>query len=298
VSTLPPRLVVVHRRSELTELVERHGTRGQAEFFLRSRGRSLAAVQRGHDLLDEALRTVRGLAPRLWRRGDVERGDLDRFGFEEQDVVVVVGPDGLVANTAKYLDGQPVLGVDPEPGANAGILVRHRAGRRLARLLLAAGSGAAPTQHWSMVRATLDDGQALDALNEVYVGHPSHQSARYQLAVGAGAERQSSSGLIVATGGGATGWAASVNRDLRDPLDLPGPEDPRLAWFVREAWPSPATGTTLTHGLLDGDATLSVVVASDTLAVFGDGIETDHLTPTWGQRVEVGLSPRRLALVA
>ncbi len=40
-----------------------------------------------------------------------------------------------------------------------------------------------------MVRAELDDGQALLALNEVFVGHASHQSARYTIAY-AGARRR------------------------------------------------------------------------------------------------------------
>jgi NAD kinase len=297
VGTLPPRLIVVHRRSELTELLERHGTRGQAEFFLRSRGRTLEEVQRRHDLLADALATVRASAPDRWRRGDVERGDLDRFGFEERDVVVVVGPDGLVANAAKYLDGQPVIGVDPEPGVNPGVLVRHAATGALRGLVLAAGDGRAPARSWSMARAVLDDGQCLEALNEIFVGHPGHQSARYRLSVAGTVERQSSSGVVVATGTGATGWAASINLERAGRLGLPKPEDPTLAWFVREAWPSSVTGTGLTQGLLGANQTLSLVVASDTLTVFGDGVESDHLSPVWGQRIEIGLAARTLQIV-
>ena len=41
------------------------------------------------------------------------RGDLDRFLFEPDDLVVIVGQDGLVANVSKYLDGQPVVGINP-----------------------------------------------------------------------------------------------------------------------------------------------------------------------------------------
>jgi hypothetical protein len=297
VGTLPPRLIVVHRRSELTELLDRHGTRGQAEFFLRSRGRSLEGVQDRHDRLTDALDTVHALIPERWRRGDVERADLDRFAFEEHDVVVVVGQDGLVANAAKYLDGQPVIGVDPEPGVGPGVLVRYAATRAFGGVMVAAGEGRAPVRSWSMVRAVLDDGQGLDALNEIFVGHPGHQSARYSIDVAGAVERQSSSGIIVATGTGATGWAASVNRDRGGALPLPRPEDPRLAWFVREAWPSPSTGTQLNQGLLAAGDTLSLVVRSDTLTVFGDGIESDHLSPVWGQRVDVGLSRRTLAIV-
>lgn len=294
---LAPRVVVIHRRSELEELVDRHGTRGQAEFFLRTRGRTLEDAQVHHDALAEALAQVHGAVPADWRRGDVERGDLHRFGFEPEDVCVVVGQDGLVANAAKYLDAQPVIGVDPEPGRNPGVLVPHRA-KQVARLLPNVVRGAVRLESRAMVRATLDDGTAVDALNEVFVGHHSHQSARYRLVVPEGGpERQSSSGLIVATGTGATGWAASIHRERHDTSGLPAAADRALAWFVREAWPSPVTGTQLTGGLLGDGQTLDLVVESDALVVFGDGLEADRLTATWGQTVTVALSGRALRLV-
>ncbi|MBD8058801.1 NAD(+)/NADH kinase [Cellulomonas sp. JH27-2] len=291
---LAPRVVVVHRATELDGLLERHGTRGQAEFFLRTRGRSLADVQDRHDAQDAALTQVRASIPADWRRGDVEREDLYRFAFEPGDVVVVVGQDGLVANVAKYLDAQVVVGVDPEPGRNAGVLVTH-APLRVERLLADVVGGTAAVQHRTMVTATLDDGERLDALNEVFVGHPSHQSARYRIEAGTRVEAQSSSGVIVATGTGATGWAASIRRERGGPA-LPAPDERALGWYVREAWPSPATGTSLTSGLLDEDGHLRVVVASDALVVFGDGLEQDRLTATWGQTIDLAVAGRTLAL--
>jgi len=180
--------------------------------------------------------------------------------------------------------------------------VRHPA-RAVAGLLVAVVQGAAPVSRRAMARAELDDGQWLDALNEIFVGHASHQSARYRLRTGGAAggrdrgERQSSSGLIVATGTGATGWAASIRRERAVGPALPGPDDPALAWFVREAWPSPTTGTDLTAGTLARDDRLHLVVESDALVVFGDGLEADRLTATWGQTVTLGRSPRVLGLV-
>jgi NAD kinase len=294
---LAPRAVVVHRRSELDELVDRHGTRGQVEFFLRTRGRTLAEVQERHDALADALTRTRSAVPVDWRRGDVERADLHRFAFEPEDICLVVGPDGLVANTAKYVGGQPVVGVDPEPGRNPGVLVRHRAAA-VPAVLAAVVAGTARVEPRALVRATLDDGARLDALNDVFVGHRSHQSARYRLVAPDGAvERQSSSGLVVATGTGATGWAASLARGRPDAPPLPAPGAVALAWFVREAWPSPTTGASLTAGLLEPGARLAVVVESDALVVFGDGLEADRLTATWGQTVTLEVSDRRLHLV-
>src|SRR5439155_6173289 len=92
----------------------------------------------------------------------------------------------------------------------------------------------------SMVAARLDDGQELVGLNEVYLGHVTHQSARYTLSTVDGRrERQSSSGVVVGTGTGATGWLASLAGSRRDSPPPPAPEEPALLWFVREAWPSP-----------------------------------------------------------
>ena len=123
--SLPPRAVVVHRATELTELVARHGTRQQAGFFLSSRGRSLESLDSRHEAQQKALAVVSAAIPLDWRRAVAERNDLDRFVFGPEDVVIAVGQDGLVANVAKYLDGQPVIGVNPEPGWNPGVLVPH-----------------------------------------------------------------------------------------------------------------------------------------------------------------------------
>lgn len=296
--TLAPRAVVVHRHTELEELLDRHGTRGQAEFFLRSRGRTLDAAQAAHDRHAEALATVSTAIPAGWRRGGVERGDLHRFLFDDGDVIVVVGQDGLVANVAKYLDGQPIIGIDPQPDINPGVLVRHRPDVA-AHVLAAVSAGRATVEQRTMVQADLDDGQTLIALNEIFVGHVSHQSARYRL-IAPGArdpERQSSSGLIIATGTGATGWYASMAAERGIRLRVPDPTARSLAWFVREAWPSPGTGTTRTEGILAVEDRLRVVAEAENLVVFGDGLEADRLRTTWGQEVAIGVAAQRLALV-
>jgi NAD kinase len=295
--TLTPRVVVVLRQTELEELVARHGTRQQAAFFLRSRGRTLEEVEARHAAQQGALAMVAGAIPMDWRRGRVERTDLDRFVFGPEDVIVAVGQDGLVANVAKYLNGQPVIGLNPEPDRNPGVLVRHPPEAIAALLATAVGSQLDEhVQARTMVRATLDDGQTLLALNEIYIGHPGHQSARYRIQADGRTERQSSSGVLVGTGTGSTGWCRSVWLERHSTVALPEPEEPTLCWFTREAWPSPATGTEVTEGTV-GDGQELVVVAESDLVLFGDGIEADAIGLTWGQRATVALAEQRLRLI-
>lgn len=295
---LAPRCVLVERPSEYRDLLARHGTREQARFYLAERELSLEDVEQRHLRYEELRAAVLGSIPRDWRGATVMREELDRFLFTDSDVLVVLGQDGLVANVAKYLDGQPVIGLNPDPQRHAGVLVTHEPAAA-ADLLADVASDRAPVQRRTMVEAQVDDGQRLLALNELFVGHASHQSARYTLAIDARSEHQSSSGLIVATGTGATGWAASLNRERADRLRLPAADAAGLAWFVREAWPSRTTGTTLTAGLIEPPAALRVTCElGDGGVVFGDGIESDRVRLAWGQRVSIGVADRALRLVA
>jgi NAD kinase len=284
-----PRAVLVERPSEYEELLARHATPEQVRFFLEQRGRSLDEVRDRHQRHAAHHNATLGAVPRDWRTATVRRDELDRFLFEPQDLVLALGQDGLVANVAKYLQGQTVIGLNPDatvlghpPEAAAGLIadvVAHRA--RIAER--------------TMAEARLDDGQVVRALNEIFVGHATHQSARYLLTLDGRTERQSSSGVIAATGTGATGWAASLNRQLAHPLELPRPQDPDLAFFVREAWPSSFTGTSLTAG-----RTRALTVTCELGeggVVFGDGIEADRVEVDWGQRIELTASERTLRLV-
>ncbi|WP_372349103.1 hypothetical protein [Streptomyces sp. KL116D] len=298
--SLAPRAVLVHRTTEYEELVARHGTHGQAAFFLASHGRAIDEVAERHHRARQALAEVSAAVPLAWRRAQVERADLDRFLFAEQDVVVVVGQDGLVANVAQYVGEQPVVGIDTDPGRNPGVLVRHRPGDA-ARLLPATLAPGAGVDELTMVEAVTDDAQCLVALNEIYLGAAGHRTARYRLGLdddGGAVEAQASSGVLVGTGTGATGWIRSVWQERGGAGRLPGPTDDRLLWFVREAWPSPVTGTSLSGGELAAGERLSLTVESESLVAFGDGMESDALELTWGQTVRVGRCARHLRLVS
>ena len=294
-AALTPRAVFVTRETDYELLIARHATRGQARFFLESRGQGLAAVEARHERFHAVLAQARAAVPGEWRQALVRRADLDRFLFAGDDVVVAVGQDGLIANVAKYLGAQPVIGVNPAPDLYDGVLARNPV-ERLARLLPASVAGAAAIERRTMVQAVIDGTERLFALNEIFVGHRSHQSARYRIEAGSEAEEHSSSGLLVASGTGATGWARSISEATRLDLSL-APDERAVGYWVREPFPSVATATRLRAGKLT-DAPLVVTSRmNEGGVIFADGIEQDFLGFGWGRQVRIAPADRALHLV-
>lgn len=294
-ATATPRAVFVHRETDYEQLLARHATPGQARFFLDTRGQRIEDVERQHLRFHATLRQARASLPENWRQAAVQRDDLDRFLFGPEDVVVVVGQDGLVANVAKYLDGQPVIGINPAPDLYDGVLVRVPLAR-LTPVMVASAARAAEVERRTMVEAVLDNGERLLSLNEIFVGHRSHQSARYTLEVADTSEYQSSSGMIVASGTGATGWARSIMEATGERVAL-GAEERAVAYFVREPFPSVSTGTTLRFGKLANNGLSVTSRMNEGGVVFADGIEQDFLGFDWGRKMKLGPSARSLNLV-
>ena len=295
-SSLRPRVVLVTRETELSALLARHGTRGQVEFYLSSRGQVFEEVETRDRIQRDAVTAAKAMVPPEWSFAEVERSDLNRFLFFPNDIIVALGQDGLVANLAKYLDGQPVIGVTPSSDMGEGVLTPNGL-KVLPDLLLRTGVGDVDAEARAMVEAQIAGGDRLLALNELFVGHRSHQSARYELQFGGETEFQSSSGMIVSTGTGLTGWARSIMAATHAEFSF-GVEEAKAVFFAREPWPSRMSGDKLRAGIIEPDASLKVLSRiNEGGVIFADGIEQDFLGFDWGAQVDVHMADARLRLV-
>lgn len=333
-----PTIAVVTRETRLQGLLARWGTVGAAKFRLstaHAHQRELRAssqnapsatvgqpagletaaqVAAEFDQYEAEDSTYRGTLQRLLREIDcgfpishVGREYLPTYDFRACLAVVVVGQDGLVANVAKYVGDVPIVAVNPDPERIDGVLLPFQVGKvrpALQQLL----AGAARTREVTLAEAELNDGQRLLAFNDLFIGCSGHASARYTLTVAGQFESQSSSGMIISTGAGSTGWLSSMlnmyagfsrwlGNEQAPALRLEW-EDARLAWVVREPFQSKQSSVNLVAGLLDDGHELVVESLMPSRGViFSDGVESDFLEFNSGTIARVRRAAHRAKLV-
>ncbi|MBI3372126.1 MAG: sugar kinase [Betaproteobacteria bacterium] len=304
-STLQRKVILVTRKTRLEELIARHHTAAQAKFYIEHLGADFGDYQREHDTYAAARHAVLAVLEAYGRYQAIDRAYLANFLFAPGDVVLALGQDGLVANIMKYLEGQPLAGLNPEPSRYDGVLLPFDA-RDLETLLPEFIADRRPIKEVTMACATLTDRQTLYAVNDLFIGPRTHTSARYEIRHGARHEVQSSSGVIVSTGLGSTAWMKSVitgssaiasawahRKPELDYTPLPWNAD-RLQFAVREPFPSKTSGAELAFGLIERGEHLSLrSFMPENGVIFSDGIESDYLQFNAGTEAVIAVAEKR-----
>jgi NAD kinase len=322
------KIVLVTRPTRLAELVIRFNTVSQARFYVEHQGADFSDYLKEdttyHHALIEAQRILAGIG----RVQIVDRGFLPNFVFGPDDTIVTLGQDGLVANTLKYLSRQPVVGVNPDPARWDGKLLPFKVGD-LSKVIPEVMAHGRATRSVTMAKAALNNGQTMYAVNDLFIGPKTHTSARYIIRSGELSEAQSSSGVIVSTGMGSTGWfkslltgAAAITHSagatqqnaerLASKSSNPGPQtkpgphiQSEFAWdanylfyTVREPFPTQTTGASLVFGRITSQTPLLLnSQMAEHGVIFSDGIENDFLEFNSGARAVISIADRQGVLV-
>src|SRR5712672_1258689 len=174
------KIILVVRETRLDELTARFNTVQQARFYVEHLGSDFGDYLAEQRQLHAATREVETSLRACVRVQRLDRRYLGNFIFGTDDIVVVLGQDGLVANTLKYLHGQHVIGVNPDPKRWDGVLLAFGPGD-LSGIIPEEVAGRRPVRRVTMAKASLNTGAVLYAVNDLFVGPRSHVSARYTL---------------------------------------------------------------------------------------------------------------------
>lgn len=301
--------ILVTRKTRLEELVAKYNTVGQAKFYVEHLGADFSDYLAEHDTYQRGVRDAETALQRLGRIQTIERTFLPNFLFGPNDTVVALGQDGLVANTLKYLDGQPLVGVNPDPGRWDGVLLPFRV-TDLELLIPEVFDGRRKTRDVTMAKAQLNNGQCIYGVNDIFIGPQSHTSARYTIRLAEQQEQHSSSGIIVSTGLGSTGWlksllagataiaAGAAHQAKHKPTKEMAWDADYLYFTVREPFPSKTSAASLVFGKITRQSTLTLTSQMPEHGViFSDGIEADYLEFNSGSVAELGMAEKKGILV-
>jgi hypothetical protein len=318
-------IAIVYAPSRLEGLRRRWGTLGQAKFVIQQAQRASELAERSdappveqvqfEEYEAEATvfnRVLSRLKDDLLALDQplrlVERLFLSTFDFRSTQCIVVVGQDGLVANTAKYSLGCPIVAINPDPTRIDGILLPFSPAQAVEAVRTTL-TGKSRIRQVTLAEARLGDGQRLLAFNDLFIGARTHISARYRLQVGGVEELHSSSGVIVSTGAGSTGWLSSVFNQAQGLQQRQGTEQTitrpelrwdseELCWVAREPFVSRrSTADHICGRLKKGEELILESLMPEQGVVFSDGIEADFLAFNSGTIVRIGVSDERAELV-
>ena len=117
------KVVLVVRRTRLDELITRFNTEDQARFYVEHLGADFSDYKREDVTYKNTVSEIGKIISRQSRMQILDRDYLSNFIFGRNDTVIALGQDGLVANVLKYLDGQVLIGVNPDQKRWEGVLL-------------------------------------------------------------------------------------------------------------------------------------------------------------------------------
>ncbi len=272
--------------------------------------KEVEAYQQEHDIFQNSLDILKKELSNVVKTKVIDKNMLPRFLFSSNDLVLVIGRDGLVANTAKYVNQIPIIGVNPDTLRYDGVLLAYNTQNFMNAV------DNVLRNHYSfkmvsMAEAKSNDGQRLLAFNDFFIGTGSHISARYTITYGDNSEFHSSSGVIVSTPAGSTGWLSSLinmangignnfgkNKGIQIQQQKMEWEEEQLIFIVREPFASKHSNANLVAGKLYKNEFLQIESQMpENGVIFSDGIESDFITFNSGTIATIGIAPEKAKLV-
>jgi NAD kinase len=249
--------VVFFKQSRVERDLKKIG--GNVEALQRHYTRQAVPVQEAfasHARQQAALAALRKLLPRAHY---ISAEWASRAALGPQSLVIALGGDNHFQRVAALVDSQVMLGINSDPERSVGALAAFTIDSYAEAVSRQHISEAAP-EHWTRLDVRLNGVPLVHrALCEVFLGERERPyMSRHVLHLGEQSEEQKSSGLLVATGAGATGWYAAARGDVRWTDETFAKTEESFRFIATEPHPG-ARASQFLHGQVSTGEALRVV---------------------------------------
>jgi NAD kinase len=297
--------IIVKSKTRLESLIERFNTKSQAKFYIERLGGNFDEYEIEDEIFKNSLNSLQTQLSKVIKNKTIDRQYVSSYIFSKKNIIIVIGQDGLVANTAKYSDNLPIIAVNPDLERYDGVLLPFNISNFIQGVENVL-TNKYQSKIMSFAEAKLNDGQRLLAFNDLFIGASSHVSARYKISFKNKTEQHSSSGIIISTSAGSTGWLSSIFNMAYGVTNMfeknlttkqPKLKEKDLLFAVREPFKSIRTQTEITAGILRNSTLTIESFMPNNGIIFSDGIEKDFLNFNSGSIATIGIAKETANIV-
>jgi len=210
---------------------------------------------------------------------------------KNKDLVIVVGGDGTFLRAAHHIDDTPIFAVSSDVRYNEAFYAQATPNNFVKKFKLLL-KGKFRIRKMPRLEAKINGNKLpYPAVNEIFFGsrHPYHTS-RYVIKVKGKSEFQKSSGVLITTSSGSTGWAKSA---AKGKLKI---QKNGFGYVVREPYLGRLTKSKLLKGSLSAKEKIRITSQMHAGIVVVDSSEKSHKFLD-GDKLEVTISKKPLNYV-
>jgi NAD kinase len=293
------RIVIVKKETDYSNLVRTYASASNVVRALSSRGSETYAMSLAKDSAsyeDSTQGIIQQVAATHLPYELIDVNEVPLKQWTNDMIVVLLGPDGLLANVGKYIrDIAPVICVNPSPQFIDGLVMKHSVDV-VSSILQSVLNNSHKINPITLAQITTNEGSTELAINDFLIARENHASAYYGISINGRREKQGSSGVLISVPLGATGWLASCNSSASFSLRQNWSAE-MLHVHVREAFQSRTTQTGILNSFINPTDKVTITSYSD-LFIYSDGDLKNGIPFSPGTQLTVTVSDRKLNYVS
>lgn len=226
----------------------------------------------------------------------IARDDLAESVNQDADLVIAFGGDNHFVYVSHFAKSAMILGINSDPQRSDGALTSLTADQ-CEEALQALTRGDYSIEEWPRLEALVNGKPLPLTTSELFVGERERvYMSRYVLKHGDVEETQKSSGLLITTGAGSTGWYDSACRYLHPDGNVFARTEPKFVFLATEPSKGRLNRSKLLEGTVQAGESLRIQSLNDSSGLVSvDSL--DEVLFSRGATLEVRISPHALKVI-